>query len=91
MQTNDHPQDSIPAFVLGALDIDEALLVNAHVIECPGCRAFDTLDWRVPAHAAPAALVGEPPRGALPAPVTAAGTKPGRLPEGAVASGAPAG
>jgi anti-sigma-K factor RskA len=39
MQTNDHLQDSIPAFVLGALDIDEALLVNAHVIECPGCRA----------------------------------------------------
>jgi anti-sigma-K factor RskA len=39
MQTNDHPQDSIPAFVLGALDIDEALLVNAHVIACPGCRA----------------------------------------------------
>jgi anti-sigma factor RsiW len=39
MQTNDHPQDSIPAFVLGTLDIDEALLVNAHVIKCPGCRA----------------------------------------------------
>jgi len=39
MQTNDHPQDSIPAFVLGTLDIDEALLVNAHVIACPGCRA----------------------------------------------------
>ncbi len=39
MQTNDHPQDSIPAFVLGTLDIDDALLVNAHVIECPGCRA----------------------------------------------------
>jgi hypothetical protein len=39
MQTNDHPQDSIPAFVLGTLDIDEALLVSAHVIACPGCRA----------------------------------------------------
>ncbi len=39
MQTNDHPQDSIPAFVLGTLDIDEALLVNAHVVECLGCRA----------------------------------------------------
>jgi anti-sigma-K factor RskA len=38
MQTNDHPQDSIPAFVLGTLDIDETLLVSAHVIECPGCR-----------------------------------------------------
>jgi anti-sigma-K factor RskA len=39
MQTNDHPQDSIPAFVLGTLDIDEALLVSAHVLACPGCRA----------------------------------------------------
>ncbi len=39
MQTNDHPQDSIPAFVLGTLDTDEALLVNAHVTACPGCRA----------------------------------------------------
>jgi anti-sigma-K factor RskA len=39
MQTNDHPQDSIPAFVLGTLDIDEALLVSAHVIECPDCRS----------------------------------------------------
>lgn len=38
MQTNDHPQDSIPAFVLGTLDIDEALLVSAHVIACPDCR-----------------------------------------------------
>jgi anti-sigma-K factor RskA len=38
MQTNDHPQDSIPAFVLGTLDIDEALLVSAHVIACPECR-----------------------------------------------------
>jgi len=39
MQTNDHPQDSIPAFVLGTLDIDEALLVSAHVTACPDCRA----------------------------------------------------
>jgi anti-sigma-K factor RskA len=39
MQTNDHPQDSIPAFVLGTLDIEEALLISAHVTECPGCRA----------------------------------------------------
>jgi anti-sigma factor RsiW len=39
MQTNDHPQDSIPAFVLGTLDIEEALLVSAHVMECPECRA----------------------------------------------------
>ena len=39
MQTSDHPQDSIPAFVLGTLDIDEALLVSAHVQVCPDCRA----------------------------------------------------
>jgi len=39
MLTNDHPQDSLPAFVLGTLDIDEALLVNAHVLQCSACRA----------------------------------------------------
>ncbi|HJZ47824.1 MAG TPA: anti-sigma factor [Roseiflexaceae bacterium] len=39
MLTNDHPQDSIPAFVLGTLDIDEARLVSAHVAQCPACRA----------------------------------------------------
>jgi hypothetical protein len=39
MLTNDHPQDSIPAFVLGTLDIDEALMVNAHVVQCAACRA----------------------------------------------------
>ena len=38
MQTNDHPQDSIPAFVLGTLDIDQALLISTHVIACPDCR-----------------------------------------------------
>jgi hypothetical protein len=57
MQTNDHPQDSIPAFVLGTLDIDEALLVNAHVIECPGCRAeaeaFQAVLGALPYAAAP--------------------------------------
>jgi len=57
MQTNDHPQDSIPAFVLGALDIDEALLVNAHVIDCPDCRAeaeaFQTVLSTLPYAAAP--------------------------------------
>jgi anti-sigma-K factor RskA len=39
MLPNQHPQDSLPAFVLGALDIDEALLVNAHIIQCSACRA----------------------------------------------------
>ncbi|HEU5103275.1 MAG TPA: anti-sigma factor [Roseiflexaceae bacterium] len=39
MLTNDHPQDSLPAFVLGTLDVDEALLVNAHVMRCSACRA----------------------------------------------------
>ncbi|MBK9710522.1 MAG: anti-sigma factor [Kouleothrix sp.] len=36
---NDHPQDSIPAFVLGALDADEAILVSRHLAACPACRA----------------------------------------------------
>lgn len=39
MLTNDHPQDSLPAFVLGTLDLDEALLVNEHVLRCSECRA----------------------------------------------------
>jgi hypothetical protein len=39
MLTNNHPQDSLPAFVLGTLDIDEALLVNEHVLQCSECRA----------------------------------------------------
>src|SRR5215212_6992996 len=57
MQTNDHPQDSIPAFVLGTLDIDEALLVSAHVIECPDCRteveAFQAVLTALPYATAP--------------------------------------
>jgi len=39
MQTNDHPHDSIPEFVLGTLDINEALLVSAHILEIPECHA----------------------------------------------------
>ncbi len=39
MLTNEHPHDSLPAFVLGTLDADEALRINAHVIQCPECRA----------------------------------------------------
>jgi anti-sigma-K factor RskA len=35
---NDHPHDSLPAFALGALDIDEARQVMAHVASCPSCR-----------------------------------------------------
>jgi anti-sigma factor RsiW len=57
MQTSDHPQDSIPAFVLGTLDIDEALLVSAHVQVCPGCRAeaeaFQSVLSALPYAAAP--------------------------------------
>ena len=57
MQTNDHPQDSIPAFVLGTLDTDEALLVSAHVTACPGCRteaeAFQAVLSALPYAAAP--------------------------------------
>jgi anti-sigma-K factor RskA len=36
---NPHPTDSIPAFVLGALDPEEALQVSMHVAACPECRA----------------------------------------------------
>jgi Anti-sigma-K factor rskA/Putative zinc-finger len=61
MQTNDHPLDSIPAFVLGALDIDEALLVNAHITMCHDCRAeaaaFQAVLSALPYAAAP----GQPP------------------------------
>jgi anti-sigma-K factor RskA len=35
---NDHPQESLPAFALGALDTDEARSVIAHVAACPSCR-----------------------------------------------------
>jgi anti-sigma factor RsiW len=38
MQT-EHPRDSIPAYVLGALDSAEALLVREHLAICPACRA----------------------------------------------------
>jgi anti-sigma factor RsiW len=36
---NDHPQDAIPAFVLGALDVDDAIRVAGHLAACPACRA----------------------------------------------------
>ncbi|NWG18957.1 MAG: anti-sigma factor [Chloroflexi bacterium] len=39
MLNNDHPIESIPAFVLGALDADEAARVAAHLAACPSCRA----------------------------------------------------
>jgi anti-sigma-K factor RskA len=53
---NAHPIDSIPAFVLGALDPDEALRVGEHVAACPTCRAeadafratLDVLPYAVP-------------------------------------------
>jgi anti-sigma-K factor RskA len=57
MPTNDHPQDSIPAFVLGTLDTAEALLVSAHVLACPECRAeaeaFQSVLSALPYAAAP--------------------------------------
>jgi anti-sigma factor RsiW len=35
-----HPyEDDVPAFVLGALDAEEACQVNAHLAICPCCRA----------------------------------------------------
>lgn len=36
---NEHPTDSLPAFVLGALDTEEAKRVAAHVERCPACRS----------------------------------------------------
>src|SRR5687768_1887282 len=57
MTMNEHPQASIPAFVLGTLDIDEALLVHAHVVQCPDCRAevetFQTVLSTLPYAATP--------------------------------------
>ena len=53
---NAHPIDSIPAFVLGALDPAEASQVGEHVAACPTCRAeadafrttLDVLPFAVP-------------------------------------------
>jgi len=94
MQTNDHPQDAIPAFVLGTLDIDEALVVNAHVTECPGCRAeaeaFQAVLSALPYAAAPrqppahikqqllARIAAAPPAAQAPTPMRAAAGTPSR-------------
>lgn len=59
---NAHPIDSIPAFVLGALDPDEALQVGLHLTACQECRAeadsfrasVDALPYAAPDHAPPA-------------------------------------
>ena len=59
---NAHPIDSIPAFVLGALDPDEALRVGLHLTACQECRAeaetfrasVDALPYAAPEHAPPA-------------------------------------
>jgi len=92
MQTNDHPQDSIPAFVLGTLDIDEALLVNAHVVECPGCRAeveaFQDVLMALPYATAPR----QPPahvKQQLLARIAAAPAEPARIPSHAPARTTP--
>jgi anti-sigma factor RsiW len=92
MQTNDHPQDSIPAFVLGTLDIDEALLVNAHVVECPGCRAeveaFQAVLMALPYATAPR----QPPahvKQQLLARIAAAPAEPARIPSHAPARTTP--
>lgn len=37
--TNEHPLESIPAYVLGALDTEEALHVRHHLAGCSVCRA----------------------------------------------------
>jgi anti-sigma-K factor RskA len=36
---NEHPHDLLPAFALGALDVDEASQVMQHVAACAPCRA----------------------------------------------------
>ena len=59
---NGHPVDSIPAFVLGALDPDEALQVGLHLTACQECRAeadtfrasVDALAYAAPDRAPPA-------------------------------------
>lgn len=58
---NAHPIDSIPAFVLGALDPDEALQVGMHLSACPACRVeadsfratVAELPYAAPDHAPP--------------------------------------
>ncbi len=34
-----HPTTALPAFVLGALDVDDAVAVGQHVVACARCRA----------------------------------------------------
>jgi anti-sigma-K factor RskA len=62
MLMNEHPQDSIPAFVLGTLDVEEALLVSAHLVRCSTCRvefeAFEALLAALPYASTPR----DPPR-----------------------------
>jgi anti-sigma-K factor RskA len=41
---NEHPHDLLPAFALGALDVDEASQVLQHVAVCTPCRA-DVEAW----------------------------------------------
>jgi hypothetical protein len=36
---SEHPHDSLPAFVLGILEADEALLVDQHIAICAACRS----------------------------------------------------
>jgi anti-sigma-K factor RskA len=43
---NEHPHDLLPAFALGALDVDEASRVKRHVEACASCRA-DVESWSV--------------------------------------------
>src|SRR5919109_4621868 len=58
---NEHPHDSLPAFVLGALDADEAIRVTKHISTCPACRAdaeafravVDMLSYSPPCHEPP--------------------------------------
>ena len=61
---NEHPHDLLPAFALGALDVDEASQVMLHVTACASCRAdveswgtvVGLLPYTVTPHAPPAAI-----------------------------------
>jgi HemY protein len=70
-----------PVYVCAACAAESAEW-RAH---CPGCGAFDTLDWRVPAHARPALVAPAPAARRLPVPAAVAGSKPGTSEEGAAA------
>lgn len=58
---NEHPTESLPAFVLGALDAAEAVFVAQHISHCQSCRA-DADEFRATVGMLPyGASLREPP------------------------------